>query len=170
MLKKAEDTVAEYSSSSVQVELAKAELPQLVSTVDTQSSSISVLTSSESLERKENAQRRHTIDGSANNWNTNSLVLSLMDMRAEEKSGYSNEGSGSGRKRSGSTISDGSCVEQPSGKRSMVDHRKEKGDRLRKFGLFETLDLNSKYENDLDSVPKAIDLNCKGVEQFNSQF
>lgn len=170
MLKKAEDTVAEYSSSSVQVELAKAELPQLVSTVDTQSSSISVLTSSESLERKETAQRRHTIDGSANNWNTNSLVLSLMDMRAEEKSGYSNEGSGSGRKRSGSTISDGSCVEQPSGKRSMVDHRKEKGDRLRNYGLFETLDLNSKYENDLDSVPKAIDLNCKGVEQFNSQF
>ncbi|KAM7468529.1 hypothetical protein LguiB_016091 [Lonicera macranthoides] len=170
ILKKAQRTLAEYSSSSVQVELAKAKLPQLVSTVETPSSSISVLTSSESSKRKEKAQRRHKIDESANNWNTNSLVLSLMDMHAEEKSGNSNEGSGSGRKRSGSTISDGSCVEQPSGKRSMVDHRKEKGDRLRKFGLFETLDLNSKYENGLDSVPKAIDLNCMGVEQFNSQF
>lgn len=103
------------SSSSVGVEIAKAELSQLVSMVDNggPSSSVSVLTEEKS-------------------GNSNSVVLSLMDPHPnpEEKGVPSNQGSG--RKRSGSTISDGNCGEQQKiGKKS--------GDESRRF------DLNRQY-------------------------
>ncbi|KAM7487443.1 hypothetical protein LguiB_024927 [Lonicera macranthoides] len=173
VLKKAQDTLAGYSSSSAEVEAAKAELSQLVSMVDT-TSSISALTetgglspkefktspligtgcslessltSSESSGRKEEAQRKQEND-------RNSVVLSLMEMRSGEKSGSSNQNNG--RKRSGSTISDGNCKEQPWNKRSPNG---ESG----KFGSVERLDLNSsQYVNEFDTFPKGIDLNCNG--------
>ena len=48
-----------------------------------------------------------------------------------------------------------------------MDRWGEDLDSLRKSGLLGTLDLNSQYQNDIDSGPKAIDLNCKGMEQCN---
>ncbi|KAF7123545.1 hypothetical protein RHSIM_Rhsim12G0064200 [Rhododendron simsii] len=92
VLKKAQETLSGYSNSSspIGVEIAKAELSELVSMVDNggPSSSVSVLTEEKS-------------------GNSNSVVLSLMDLHPNraEKDAPSNQGSG--RKRSGSTISDG---------------------------------------------------------------
>ncbi|GMP94021.1 hypothetical protein CsSME_00043634 [Camellia sinensis var. sinensis] len=178
VLKKAQETLSGYDSSSVGVELAKAELYQLVSMVDNGclSSSLSVqkdircsiskysekspmggtgcslessFTSSESSGQKEEKKSKHESGGDAN-----SVVLSLTDMnpRPKEKRVPSNQISG--RKRSESTISDGDWAEQPSGK-----HSHKTGDQLTRFGLMETFDLNIQYLTDFDSGPKAIDLN-----------
>jgi hypothetical protein len=65
--------------------------------------------------------------------------------------------------RSGSAISDGICTEQLVAKRSST-HRDKSNNQLRKSGLLETLDLNSQYQLDIDTGPKEIDLNCKGME------
>nr|POF15777.1 hypothetical protein CFP56_17984 [Quercus suber] len=51
--------------------------------------------------------------------------------------------------------------------REWIDGGKTLRNQLRKSGLLGTLDLNSQYQNDIDSGPKAIDLNCKGMEQYN---
>lgn len=179
VLKKAQETLAGYNSSSLGVELAKAELSRLVSMVDTgcPSSSFSELTeirgstlkdnqrkpmrgtgcslessltSSESSGRKEDKQPKNDTGETDNNRCTSMAPSSMEILPGDTQAG--------GRKRSGSTISDGNCVEQPTGKRSPTGRS---GDRLRKTGVPETLDLNTQYEIDIDSGPKAIDLNCK---------
>ncbi|XP_057484759.1 myb family transcription factor PHL8-like isoform X1 [Actinidia eriantha] len=128
VLKKAQDTLAGYNSSSVGVELAKAELSQLISMVDNggPSSSLSVLTD---------------IGDSTSKDTENRVMLSLVDLqpRPKEKGVSSNQVIG--RKRSGSTISDGNC------------------DQLRKLGFVEKFDLNRQCVTDFDSGPNAIDLN-----------
>ena len=195
VLKKAQETISGYNSSSLGVELAKAELSQLVSMVNTgcPSSSISELTELGGLSLKtvERNQMRGTICSMESSltssessgrkeekWpmkdssdlqksNSTTLELSLMDIHPEERprsSDTSNQANG--KKRTGSSISDGTCVEQPVAKRSPTQ-RDKSGNQLRKSGLLGTLDLNSQYQNDIDSVPKAIDLNCKGMEQCN---
>lgn len=190
MLKKAQDTLSGRNSSSVEVELAKAK-SQLVSMIDSgcPSSSLSVLTdikdsslkdienkplrsngcslessltSSESSGRKEDSQQKHETNESTNKWNSNSVVLSLMEMHPGGNSGPIEKANA--RKRSGSTISDGNCVEKPSGKRSTAQ---KSPDQSRKFDLLKTFDLNSHYLIDLNSSPKARDLNCKDVDQSN---
>uniref|UniRef100_A0A5B6ZSB1 HTH myb-type domain-containing protein n=1 Tax=Davidia involucrata TaxID=16924 RepID=A0A5B6ZSB1_DAVIN len=178
VLKKAQETIAGYNSASVGVELARAELSQLVSMVDTgcPSSSLSVLTeiggsSLKDTERKPMKGTGSSLESSLTSSESsgkkeekcdkNSVVLSLMDMHLVDKSG---------RKRSGSFDSDGNCAEQqPCGKRSST-HKQKNGDQLRKLGLLETFDLNRQYMNDFDSGPKAIDLNCKGMEQSNGHL
>ncbi|XP_058193446.1 myb family transcription factor PHL8 [Rhododendron vialii] len=132
VLKKAQETLSGYSNSSspIGVEVAKAELSQLVSMVDNgaPSSSFSVLTEEKS-------------------GNSNSVVLPLMDLHPDRSKKGAPSNQGSGRKRSGSTISDGNnCGERKMGKKS--------GGQLGRF------DLNSQYYvNELDSGSKAIDLN-----------
>ncbi|KAK9276965.1 hypothetical protein L1049_006504 [Liquidambar formosana] len=192
VLKKAQETLAGYNSSPVGVELAKAELSQLVSMVNTScpsssfseltetrgsnlkdverkpmrgtgSSMESSLTSSESSGRKEEKQpKKNEGEDTYNECNITSIVLPLMKTHQEDgqpwKSGPSNQASG--RKRSGSTISDGNCAEQPPAKKSPAQKEKT-GDQLRMLGSSEMLDLNSQYQIDIDSCPKAIDLNCQ---------
>ncbi|KAK2969018.1 hypothetical protein RJ640_007883 [Escallonia rubra] len=126
----------------------------------------SSLTSSESSGRKEDNLPKHKTDDSKD-WNRSSVVLPLMEMQPGEKSASSNQGHG--RRRSGSTISDGNWIEQPSGKRSFGS-RKTSDDQLRKSGYLGTLDLNSQYLNDYDSGPRALDLNCKGLEQLDGHL
>ena len=111
VLKKAQDTLAGYNSSSVGVELAKAELSKLISMVDNggPSSSLSVLTD---------------IGGSTSKDTENQVELSLMDLQPRPKEKGASSDKVSGRKRSGSTISDGNC------------------DQLRKLGFVEKFDLN----------------------------
>ncbi|KAA8532970.1 hypothetical protein F0562_032913 [Nyssa sinensis] len=134
VLKKAQETIAGYNSSSVGLELARAELSQLVSMVDTgcPSSSLSVLTelggsSSKDRERKPMRGTGSSLESSltssessgrkeekhpADKSDKSSVTLSLMEMHPGDKSGSSNQASG--RKRSGSTDSDGNCAaEQP---------------------------------------------------------
>uniref|UniRef100_A0A2P2JL65 Uncharacterized protein MANES_05G101800 n=2 Tax=Rhizophora mucronata TaxID=61149 RepID=A0A2P2JL65_RHIMU len=183
ILKKAQETLAGYNSSSVGIEFAKAELSQLVSMVNTgcPSSAISELTetgdsslnkiekkrirstvcsmessltSSESSGRKEDMQQKNEIGGT-NKTNTTFVELALMEIPPAKEALHSNS-CYQGKKRSGSTISDDICVEQPLVKRSKLV------DRLEGAALPVTFDLNSQYPNDTESGSKAIDLNCKG--------
>ena len=192
VLKKAQETLAGYSSSSLGVEFAKAELSRLLSMVNSgcPSSSLSELTDTKdlnlSLEHMERKQMRGTISSMESSLtssessgrredqkkamndcssggegdepqksNTNSveLELALMDGHHPEDKPWN----GHNRKRSGSTVSDGVCVEQS------VSKRPTNSDHLRKSGLLGKIDLNCKYQNDIDSGSKAIDLNCKGI-------
>ncbi|GKV22352.1 hypothetical protein SLEP1_g32232 [Rubroshorea leprosula] len=181
VLKKAQETLAGYGCSGV--ELIKAELSQVISMVNTGCTSSSFselteagastvknmerkqtrgtmcsmessLTSSESSGRKEEKQPRNengSIQPQPN------VELPLMDIHLEDKPWNS------GRRRSGSTISEGISVEQPLAKKLQVDE--EKGSEgLRKSGFVRTLfDLNTQYQNDIE--PKSIDLNDKEMDQ-----
>ncbi|KAK8977222.1 hypothetical protein V6N11_021308 [Hibiscus sabdariffa] len=182
VLKKAQETLVEYSSSSVGVELAKAELSQLVSMVNTgcTSSSFSELTEvggSSLIDRERKAPRGticsmgSSLTSSENSGEDNetpknenicnqNVELSFMDFHQEKKplSGSSNQANG--KKRSMSDTSDGTCVEQPVAKRLELPEEGT-GSRLRKSGfLGSSFDLNVQCYNDIGSGPKAIDLNC----------
>ncbi|XAR65200.1 hypothetical protein NMG60_11009226 [Bertholletia excelsa] len=180
VLKKAQETLAGYSSSSVGVELAKAELSRLVSMVDNgcPSSSFSVLTDiggsgSKDVEKNPMGGTGCSLDSSLTSCessgrveekqpkeskNSSSMVPSLMDQhpRPKEKGISSNQLSG--RKRSGSSTSLGNFDEQLPGKSSPLQ-KKRSSDQLRKLNMSERFDLNSQYLADLDSGPKSIDLN-----------
>ncbi|KAJ9174271.1 hypothetical protein P3X46_017313 [Hevea brasiliensis] len=185
VLKKAKETLSGYDSSSMGIEIAKAELSRLVSMVNNEylSSSISELTeiggsslkdterkqmrgtvcsmessltSSESSGRKEDEEQKNKL-GDTYKFNPDSIELPLMDIHPQEKP-WNNHVSDQAKKRSCSTISDGICVEQPLAKRSKSDNK------LRNF------DLNSRCQNDFESDSKPIDLNCKGIEQVNGQL
>ncbi|KAK8667786.1 hypothetical protein V6N13_105267 [Hibiscus sabdariffa] len=183
VLKKAQETIAGYSSSSDGVELAKAELFQLLSMVNTScaSSSFSELTEvgGSSFIERERKPTRGTIcstestltssESSAQedeetlkneNICTQNVELSLMDFHRVKKpltSGSRNQASG--KKRCKGNTSNGTFFEQPLAKR--LEHPKEEtGTRSRKSGFLGLLDLNSQCHNDTESRPKAIDLNC----------
>lgn len=198
VLKKAQETLAGYSSSSMGVELAKFELSRLLNMVNTgcQSSSLSELTEARelSLEVIEGKQMRSAIcsmessltssessgrkeekppmnlndrvgsgggrdDDPQKSNNTNTVELALMEVHPEHKTWNTS----SGRKRSGSHISDGICVEQPVSKMSQNHVEKTSGHFRTSGFLIGTIDLNCQYPNDIDSGPKAMDLNCKGI-------
>ncbi|AES89913.2 putative sterol 14-alpha-demethylase transcription factor MYB-HB-like family [Medicago truncatula] len=183
VLMKAQEALAGYSSSSstTGVEHAKAELSQLLSIINnacpssplseltetrgfslnfgerkqnrgTMCSLESSLTSSESSERKEEKQ---TINEAENtpNYNSISVELPLMAIESEGRTFRTNANDGgSGRKRSATIDLDGRCVDQPDGKIC--------GKKPRKSEFSQMLDLNSKYERDIDSSSLEIDLNC----------
>ncbi|KAK8362757.1 hypothetical protein V6Z11_A03G123900 [Gossypium hirsutum] len=189
VLKKAQETLAGYTSSSVGVELAKAELSQLVSMVNTGCTSSSLselteiggsslkqmerrpmkgticsressLTSSESSGRTEDEEPPKNENICIRKSNT-CFEFNFMEIYPEKKgliSGSSNEVSG--KKRSGTNICDGICVDQPVAKRLELPEE-ETGCGLRKSGLLGSFDLNNQYQNDNESSPKAIDLNRK---------
>ncbi|KAM1960766.1 hypothetical protein FF2_020809 [Malus domestica] len=182
VLKKAQETLSGYTSSSVGVELAKAELTQLVSMVNNgcPSSSFSELTETgtPTLKDVERKQMRGSMESSLTssersgredeklpeNSNATCVELPLMDFHPDNKA-WNNVANNHvfGRKRSSSPISEGVSVEQPVAKRTQTQ-RDKGGNNLRKSGLLATIDLNSKYQSDnIDSGPKAIDLNCKGI-------
>ncbi|XP_021746851.1 myb family transcription factor PHL8-like isoform X2 [Chenopodium quinoa] len=177
VLKKAQETLSSYNCTAAGVEHAKAELSQLVSMVSTSSfsgltevtdlsleqkhimrhtvcSAESSLTSSESSEQKETGLENEEITGKGSQEQC-LFVLPLLDQ-------LRTKGSGS-RKRSRSIVFDSNCVEQTDSKKSFKQgYGEEMGHGLKKFGLFETIDLNSQCENDLDLGPRqAIDLNSK---------
>ncbi|MBA0601858.1 hypothetical protein Gorai_005024, partial [Gossypium raimondii] len=188
VLKKAQETLVGYSSSSVGVGLAKAELSRLGSMVNTgctsslfseltkigdsnlkeierspirgtMSSMESSLTASESCRRKDVEPPQD--ENICTQKSSTSAELSLMDVHTEKKpliSGSSNQANG--KKRSGSDFSDGILVEQPLAKR-LEFPGEETGYRLRKSGLLRSFDLNSQRHNDTESASKAVDLNCR---------
>ncbi|XP_050373226.1 myb family transcription factor PHL8 isoform X2 [Argentina anserina] len=180
VLKKAHETLSGYNPSSVGVELAKAEISQLVSMVNSgcPSSSFSEITETGTPTLKD-IKRKH-IRGTMCSMES-SLTSSESSGRKEEKSNStcvelplmeihpevnplinvtSNQYHGIGKKRSiSSSISDELCVEQPVAKRSSATRRDKIGNHLRMV----TIDLNSKYQNDIDSSPKVLDLNCKEI-------
>ncbi|KAG4206178.1 hypothetical protein ERO13_A04G147200v2 [Gossypium hirsutum] len=188
VLKKAQETLVGYSSSSAGVGLAKAELSRLGSMVNTgcTSSLFSELTKigDSSLKEIERSPIRGTMSYVESSFTTSescrrkdveppqdenictrksntSAELSLMEVHTEKKpliSGSSNQANG--KKRSGSDFSDGILVEQPLAKRREFPGE-ETGYRLRKSGLLRSFDLNSQCHNDTESASKAVDLNCR---------
>ena len=151
VLRKAQDTLAGYNSSSIEVEAAKAELSHLVSMVDNGCpSSLSILTEVEDSAVKKAVEKNPktltigsslessltSSESSGRRENDDHVVLSLMEMNPQGKSG---------RKRSVSTISDGNC----------------EGRRLKKDS--KRFDLNSQYDFDFDyeSRSNTLDLNSK---------
>ncbi|WOG88846.1 hypothetical protein DCAR_0208081 [Daucus carota subsp. sativus] len=187
VLKKAQDTLSGCNASSAEVELAKTELSQLVSMVDsgcpssslsmlteihgsilrssekkpsrgTRSSLESSLTSSESSGRKEGHFQEHETE-EITNINPNSPELSLMEMHSHKNSIPAEQGNG--RKRSECSLFEGDSVDQPLWKRPKA----QRTDQLTRFDFLETLDLNSHYSSNLEFSRKEIDLNSKDVEQ-----
>ncbi|KAK7274849.1 hypothetical protein RIF29_15948 [Crotalaria pallida] len=177
VLKKAQEALVGYNSSSVGIEFTKAELSHLVTIINnaSPSSPISELTETKGLrlncgERKQDRGTMCSLESSLTSSescgrmeekqpiesnDTISLELPLlMDIKHEDKGfngGSSNEAIGT--KRSGATDSDGSCVEQPFGKRC--------GNNLKKPKLLELIDLNRQYESDMDTGSRStLDLNC----------
>ncbi|XP_031402821.1 myb family transcription factor PHL8 isoform X2 [Punica granatum] len=176
VLKKAQETLAGYCSSSpVSVELAKAELSQLLSLVNSGPTSSSLseltelggpelsdvvnrqlkgmcsvessLTSSESSGRKEEDKQPKIENRVTQEQSfTDSIELSLMNIHPSEVPRINNS-----RKRN--------C--------SMIPHENDSS-KLRKYEMPERLDLNRQYQNELDLDPKAIDLNCQGTEHCSS--
>ncbi|XAR55986.1 hypothetical protein NMG60_11036256 [Bertholletia excelsa] len=158
VLKKAQETLAGYGSS-VGLELAKAELSQLVSMVDNgcSSSSVSVLTDVGGTGLKD--LDKYEMKGTKNSLESSSLTSSESSGRKEEEQtkqktvvispvpcteedhvGTSNNQI-SGRKRSGSTISEYCAVKQ-TGKDAPM-HLQETSGQLRKIRSVGTIDLNS---------------------------
>ncbi|CAI0447996.1 unnamed protein product [Linum tenue] len=177
VLKKAHDTLTVYSSSSVGIELAKAELSKLVSMVNSgcsTSSCISDLTETEtetgagsspkwadkklsrspvcsmdsSLTSSENSERKEGVVQKHGS-STNCVELALMEVHPQDLSNQ-NTSSNPGKKRNEKSVSDGICVDQqPSAKRCRTTTT--------------TFDLNNEYENEVRTSPRSIDLNCNGV-------
>ncbi|KAF8408113.1 hypothetical protein HHK36_007255 [Tetracentron sinense] len=193
VLKQAQETLARNNSSSEGLEAAKAELSQFVSMVNTRcpSSSISGLTEIGSLELKVG---KRSMRGRSDSSIESSLTSSESSGRNDEKQpklesgdthecsrtsvvfvinqngGYpckTNSNNQDGRrKRSGISLSDVNCVEQPSTKRSLT-HKEKSGNQLRKFGSSENLDLNSQHQSEIDSGHQELDLNCSGPDPFD---
>ncbi|KAL6983480.1 hypothetical protein U1Q18_016866 [Sarracenia purpurea var. burkii] len=161
VLMKARETLSGYKSSSVGVELAKAELSQLVSMVDSgcPSSSSSGLTDMGGPSLRDSTKNPTGGTGcSLEGPLTSSESSRLIDLHPWPKEKVAARNQINGRKRRGSTISDGNYAEQPAGRGSMTQTMGD-ADQLRKFGLVEAFDLNKKYLSEFDSGPKAIDLN-----------
>ncbi|XP_043687225.1 myb family transcription factor PHL8-like isoform X2 [Telopea speciosissima] len=191
VLKKAQETLAGYSSS-VGIEAAKAELSQLVSMVDSRCPSPpslsgltetgylfspqssrkrpmrcidcsmdSSLTSSESSARKDaNLQKEE--DGDVHGSKEPSVLLPSMEMNTDGHETRSDDQIGE-QKRTGSTISDDNCVDQPSTKR-LSTHKERPSKSFREFRLPQEFDLNSQYLGEMDSNCHELDLNCKEPE------
>ena len=182
VLKKAQETLSSYNCSAASVEHAKAELSHLVSMVSSSSFSgitnatdlslenldqkhvmrytgcsvESSLTSSESSGRREDEKETQVENEEIEKGNHGDCVF-ILPLLDETRT----RGMGS-RKRSKNTISENNWVEQTSCKKSKQENGEEIGHGLRKFGLLETIDLNSQCENDLDLGPRQpIDLNSK---------
>ncbi|CAO2828777.1 unnamed protein product [Amaranthus hypochondriacus] len=153
VLKKAHETISNYNCSETGLEHAKAELSQLVSMVN--SSSFSGLTDAtdlsctmrytgcsneSSLTSSESSGRRDEEFEKGSHENCMFIRPLLDDSRTQELGS---------RKRSRNTVYENNWVEQTGSKKS-------------KFGLLETIDLNSQCGNDLDlGSRQPIDLNSK---------
>ncbi|KAI9126400.1 hypothetical protein K1719_002821 [Acacia pycnantha] len=182
VLLKAQEALAGYNPSAAGIEHAKAELSQLVSIINngSPSSPISELTETGVLslkggERKQSRGTMCSLESSLTSSessgtkeeeeeplksNRTSVELKLMTVHPEDNKELNGESKNQacGRKRSGTTDSDGCCVEQPISKRCSNWSRKHESPEL--------LDLNSQYHSDTDS-----DSDHNRLElQFNSQF
>ncbi|KAF6134489.1 hypothetical protein GIB67_028510 [Kingdonia uniflora] len=144
ILKKAQETLAGYNSSSLELEPSNAHVLESVSLFHTgcPNSSISGLTEAGAFNSVYTGKR--SLRG-----NACSIDSSLT---SSETSGIKNENlQNLGRKRSRSIISDETSVDQRSTKRLSPQEEKPLN-KMRIFGLSEDLDLNRKYQSQWDSA------------------
>ncbi|KAL8052495.1 hypothetical protein ABFX02_05G008600 [Erythranthe guttata] len=151
VLRKAQETLSEYSSCSIEVEHAKAQLSQLMSMVDSgcTSSSFSILTQSDgSVLEKDERDKLLVHD---------SLESSLT---SSESSWKKNKETRRKRRNGNITKEEGDSIVLP-----LMEMHSSK--RVR---LLEKIDLNCESMNEFDQGRKVIDLNINGVEFFNGNF
>ncbi|XP_054823582.1 myb family transcription factor PHL8-like isoform X1 [Prosopis cineraria] len=182
VLVKAQEALGGYNPSAAGIEHAKAELSQLVSIINNgcPSSPISELTETGVISLKDGGERKQsrgtmcslessltssesseTKEEEPQKSNRTSVELQLMTVHPEDDKELNadSKNQACGRKRSGTTDSDGYCVDQPITKRC--------GNQSRKLESSELLDLNSQYHSDTDSDSKTIDLNCSSTNSFS---
>ncbi|KAF9626211.1 hypothetical protein IFM89_031338 [Coptis chinensis] len=173
ILMKAQETLAGYKSSSKRLEAAKTEVSELVSMVETRcfNSSPSEFTKTgffvlDNAGKKANRATDCSIESSLTSSESSGRKdgKQLQVERNASRSNHCYAGSSyslAGRKRSGSTISDESSVDQPLTYIPPCDE--EKPCKLRK--LAEELDLNCKYQREF--MPRQeLDLNYAEPQLF----
>ncbi|EYU22410.1 hypothetical protein ABFS82_05G008300 [Erythranthe guttata] len=151
VLRKAQETLSEYSSCSIEVEHAKAQLSQLMSMVDSgcTSSSFSILTQSDgSVLEKDERDKLLVHD---------SLESSLT---SSESSWKKNKETRRKHRNGKITKEKGNSIALP-----LMEMHSSK-----RVQLLEKIDLNSDTMNEFDQGRKVIDLNINGVEFFNGNF
>ncbi|KAI3452848.1 hypothetical protein Pfo_009511 [Paulownia fortunei] len=191
VLRKAQETLSEYGSCSIEVEHAKAQLSELVSMVDSgcPSSSFSVLTQSEGSMLKD---ERNKLLGHNGCSLESSLTSSESSWRKEETQpnhevdeNHKHENGKMKKEERNSIVlplmemhpvEKGGSESQASERkrsRSAIDEIEESTSKrsglqeVERFRLLENIDLNCKSLNDSDSSgPKAIDLNSNGIGNF----
>lgn len=123
----------------------------------------SSLTSSESTDIKQEEEEEEQDETHKSNNDRTSVELKLMTVHPEEHDRELNGDSKNRycrRKRSGTTDSDGFCVEQPISKRCSNWSKKSESSEL--------FDLNIQYHSDTDSDSKTmIDLNSSSTHSFS---
>ncbi|CAH9129004.1 unnamed protein product [Cuscuta epithymum] len=171
VIKMAHETLS-GCGSSIEVELAKAEISKLKLMVDMEcfSCSSSGLTEKECSVRKDTeclgrmGYEPEAMEEAGKQVPENSSVeLPLMEMHpsfGNRLNGYTSE-----RKRSQCTSSDNNCNEKPC---DLIFKANTYDQNLKTIGFLKNPDLNKKCLRDFDSChPKDIDLNCNGLERFN---
>lgn len=180
VLKKAQETLAAYTSSSMGVENARAELSHLVSVVSSgcPRPSLSELTEARALSLDNPGDRIKT---KRHGSSTESSLTSSEDSGVKEDkksniiedenasriplldqpwiSGLSNQDLG--KKRKASTISQGKCGG------GEASNSKKQATQKENVGLLGTLDLNRQYQDDQNLGKPTIDLNSIGIQQFH---
>ncbi|KAJ4831988.1 hypothetical protein Tsubulata_043519 [Turnera subulata] len=196
VLKKAQETLSGYNSSTVGIELAKAELSRLASMVNAgyPSSSISELTETgpSSLQATEEGPKR-----------MRSTVCSMeSSLTSSESSGRKDDHMLQNNEHGNASKPNIASIELPlmdvhpqdrlwNGSDSSNEGKKRNagiitcdgisieqplpkrwkcGDQLRKSRLSGTFDLNTLYQNDIELAPNALDLNCNGIEQLSGHL
>ncbi|XP_068638253.1 myb family transcription factor PHL8-like isoform X2 [Aristolochia californica] len=167
VLKKAQETLAAYSSSSKGVEAAKAELFELVSMVnpDCPDSSFSLVTNLSNLGSQQQGRGRSVFGHSQNTdcsmdsclTSSGSKLLPIeLDWKINGSSKQNLNYLPLGDKTSGSTVSDATGAEQPSSKRHLQHDSTDTNSK--KIKLSKALDLNSQYLGEIDSGPRELEL------------
>ncbi|XP_068643349.1 myb family transcription factor PHL8-like isoform X2 [Aristolochia californica] len=181
VLKKAQETLAAYSSSSVGLEAAKAELSELVSMVnpDCPDSSFSRVADLSNLGLQQQGRGRSVLGHAQNTdcsmescltssgsperkdekqqMNPSSKLLSMeLDWNKNGLRKPCLNNLALGDKTSGSTVSDATCAEEPSSKRHL--HHDNADTNSKKIKLSKALDLNSQYLGEIDSGPRELEL------------
>ncbi|KAG9451335.1 hypothetical protein H6P81_011300 [Aristolochia fimbriata] len=185
VLKKAQETLAAYSSSSVGLEAAKAELSELVSMVnpDCPASSLSMVTNFTNSGSQQPGRRGSSVAGYSQNTDcsmescltsssgsperkdekpnviSSSKLLSMgLDWNEKGFSKLCLSSLALGDKTSGSTVSDATCSEQQtSSYKRQLNHESADTD-SKKIKLSKALDLNSQYLGEIDSGPRELEL------------
>lgn len=174
VLKKAQETLSGFNFSSIGIKFTKDELSQLVAMLNNTcpSSSISELTESRglSLECGERKQKNGTMCSLES-----SLTSSESSERKEEKNSIEEIGNLENfdtnsfelpLRNEHSTVTSVSCSCLMSASYMIEPDDSSNGNKLKKVKLSEMLDLNSQFQNDMDSSHSTdsktllLDLNC----------
>ncbi|KAK4786348.1 hypothetical protein SAY86_003037 [Trapa natans] len=162
VLKKAQETLSGYSvSSAMSIELAKSEISRLASIVNSGPTGSSFSELTELGMPEESDLVKYHLRGMCST--ETSLTSSESSERNEEKL-VKNENCLIQEKISvdSTELSHSNCTRKRN--YDIILNEKD-NNKLRKFES--SIDLNIKYQNDLDLGPKAIDLNCHGAEQYS---